>query len=158
MVNVFGGDSHDWAKEATPPQTPQAAADEESRKSKDSSSSDCGDFDLPDCDCDLPGCDFSLMILSSLALGRLLRHSPGTSRPRRSRPTVPGRAGMVAIRGYQKWLSPRLRARCRHIPNCSAYGMEAVGRYGLLAGSRLTADRIRRCKAPTPHGTADPVP
>ena len=65
---------------------------------------------------------------------------------------------MAAIRGYQKWLSPRLRAKCRHIPNCSAYGMESVRRYGLAAGSQLTADRIRRCKAPTPHGTFDPVP
>jgi putative membrane protein insertion efficiency factor len=123
---------------------------------------DCGDCGVPSCDCDFPGCDFSLMILTSLTLGGLFRHTPGVlarpGRPPRKRPTVPGRGGMLAIRGYQKWLSPRLRAQCRHIPNCSAYGMEAVRRYGLLTGSQLTADRIRRCKAPTPHGTSDPVP
>ena len=139
------------------------AADEEEKKSRwDDCSPDCGDCGSPSCDCDLPGCDLGLMMLSYLALGRLFRHTPGTparpTRPPRSRPTVPGRAGMVAIRGYQRWLSPRLRAKCRHTPNCSAYGMEAVQRYGLLAGSQLTADRIRRCKAPTPHGTVDPVP
>lgn len=119
---------------------------------------DCGDCGTPSCDCDLPGCDFGLMLVSAATLGLVAGKAGKTRKPARSRPTVPGRAGMVAIRGYQKWLSPRLRARCRHIPNCSAYGMESVKRYGLLAGSQLTADRIRRCKAPTPHGTVDPVP
>jgi putative membrane protein insertion efficiency factor len=71
---------------------------------------------------------------------------------------MPGRAGMAAIRGYQHWISPRLRARCRHEPSCSVYGMEAVRRYGLRFGSHLAANRIRRCTAPTPYGTVDPVP
>jgi uncharacterized protein len=140
----------------------RSAEDEEKKNRWEDCSPDCGDCGAPSCDCDLPGCDFSFMVLTSLTLGRLVRFTPGRparpTRPARTRPSVPGRAGMVAIRGYQRWLSPRLRARCRHIPNCSAYGMEAVRRYGLLAGSHLTADRIRRCKAPTPHGTPDPVP
>jgi uncharacterized protein len=117
---------------------------------------DCGS---PSCDCDLPGCDLGLMVISSLALGRLFRLRPG--KVRRSAggpPTVPARVGMVAIRGYQRWISPRLRTRCRHVPHCSAYGMEAVRRHGLRMGTHLTADRIRRCTAPTPHGTIDPVP
>lgn len=141
------------------------SAEEEQRKERwwEDCAPDCApDCGTPDCSCDFPGCDFSLMVLTSITLGRLFRHTPGIparpTRPPRRRPTVPGRGGMLAIRGYQKWLSPRLRAKCRHIPNCSAYGMEAVKRYGLLAGSQLTADRIRRCKAPTPHGTPDPVP
>jgi putative membrane protein insertion efficiency factor len=141
------------------------SAEEEEKKSRwEDCSPDCGDCGAPSLDCDLPGCDCGFMMLSPLtvgllALGRLFRLSPGKpTRPPRTRPTVPGRAGMMAIRGYQRWLSPRLRAKCRHIPHCSAYGMESVRRYGLLAGSQLTADRISRCKAPTPHGTVDPVP
>lgn len=144
----------------------RAAGEEEKKSRWEDCSPDCGDCGAPSLDCDLPGCDCGFMMMSPvtlgiLALGRLFRASPGNGRPAhrpRNRPTVPGRAGMAAIRGYQRWLSPRLRAKCRHIPNCSAYGMESVQRYGLLAGSQLTADRIRRCKAPTPHGTVDPVP
>jgi uncharacterized protein len=120
---------------------------------------DCSPDCSPNCDCDLPGCDCGFMMISALTMGRLFRLGPPPRRPsRRSRPTVPARAGMVAIRGYQRWVSQRLGTRCRHVPNCSAYGMEAVRRYGLRAGTHLTANRIRRCAAPTPHGTIDPVP
>ncbi len=139
----------------------RSAGDEEKKSRWEDCSPDCGDCGAPSFDCDLPGCDCGFMMLSPVALGviALGRLLPGRSARRpRNRPTVPGRAGMAAIRGYQKWLSPRLRAKCRHVPNCSAYGMESVRRYGLLAGSQLTADRIQRCKAPTPHGTVDPVP
>ncbi|UWZ40224.1 membrane protein insertion efficiency factor YidD [Dactylosporangium roseum] len=65
---------------------------------------------------------------------------------------------MVAIRGYQRWLSPHLPTRCRQIPSCSDYGLRAVQWYGLVEGSRLTAARIRRCNPSTPRGTHDPVP
>jgi putative membrane protein insertion efficiency factor len=159
MVNISGGAGQpDWSQKVPPPQAQQ----DESRKNRwEDCLPDCGS---PNCDCDIPGCDCSLMMLSSLALGRLFR--PGNRRgrrlvpvrPPRPRPTAPGRVGMAAIRGYQRWLSPHLRTRCRHTPTCSAYGMEAVRRYGLMTGTQLTADRIRRCTAPTPHGTHDPVP
>ena len=110
---------------------------------------DCGAPDCPDCS---PDCDCNLF----LVLGVLATNTP--TRPPRSRATGPGRAGMVAIRGYQRWLSPHLATRCRQIPTCSNYGLEAVRRYGLVAGSRLTAARIRRCNPSTPRGTVDPVP
>jgi uncharacterized protein len=110
---------------------------------------DCGGGDCDCGDCDLP-CDLSFTLLGLIATA-----TPG---PPRQRVTLPGRAGIVAIRGYQRWLSPRLPIRCRHVPNCSAYGMAAVRRYGLVVGSRLTAGRIRRCTAGTPYGTSDPVP
>jgi putative membrane protein insertion efficiency factor len=104
---------------------------------------------LPDCDC-VP-CDLNLMFLGAIALS-------APRRPARTRPTAPARAGMFAIRGYQRWLSHRLPTHCRHTPTCSAYGMTAVRRYGLTTGSRLIAARLQRCKAPTPFGTYDPVP
>jgi len=111
---------------------------------------DCGDVScLPDCDC-------SLLVLPNLVLRLMSANAP--TRPPRARPSGSGRAGLLAIRGYQRWLSPRLPTRCRQVPTCSNYGMEAVRRYGLVAGSRLTAARIRRCNSSTPRGTLDPVP
>lgn len=116
--------------------------------------------DAPSCDgigcdgCDAcGGCDF---MLGTLILGSMAISAP-TRKPR-GRTTGPGRAGMAAIRGYQRWLSPHLPTRCRQVPSCSNYGMEAVRRYGLVVGSRLIAARIRRCNAATPFGTLDQVP
>jgi putative membrane protein insertion efficiency factor len=112
---------------------------------------DCGGGDCGGADCDCAPCDLNLTLLGLIA-------SAAPGRAPRPRATVPGMVAMAAIRGYQRWLSPRLRVRCRHVPNCSAYGMEAVRRYGLVVGSRLTAARIRRCNPGTPRGTSDPVP
>lgn len=62
-----------------------------------------------------------------------------------------------AIRGYQLLLSPFLPMSCRFHPTCSAYGIEAVSRHGVLAGLWLTARRIARCH-PWHSGGLDPVP
>ncbi|GAA3304955.1 hypothetical protein GCM10020218_105580 [Dactylosporangium vinaceum] len=111
--------------------------------------SDC----LPDCDfCD---CDCSPFMLGSLLS---LMAIPAPRRAPKPRATGPGRAGIAAIRGYQRMISPHLPIRCRQVPSCSNYGLEAVRRYGLVEGSRLTAARIRRCNPSTPRGTVDPVP
>ncbi|HTJ39864.1 MAG TPA: membrane protein insertion efficiency factor YidD [Dactylosporangium sp.] len=119
--------------------------------------------DVPNCDCDgcdgldgCDGCDCNPFMLASLLLGALAITTP-TRKPRRDA-SLPGRAGMAAIRGYQRWLSAHLPTRCRQVPTCSNYGLEAVRRYGLVVGSRLTAARIRRCNSSTPRGTHDPVP
>lgn len=119
--------------------------------------------DVPSCDCGgcdgldgCDGCDCNPFMLGSLLLGAIAVTTPTTG-PRRG-PGRPGRVGMAAIRGYQRWLSPHLPTRCRQVPTCSNYGLAAVRRYGLVTGSRLTAARIRRCNASTPRGTHDPVP
>ncbi|WP_426513810.1 membrane protein insertion efficiency factor YidD [Dactylosporangium sp. McL0621] len=123
--------------------------------------SDCDlsgcDFDLDFCDgCDgCDGCDCNPFMLGSL-LTMMAIAAP--TRPPRRRTSGPGRAGVVAIRGYQRFLSPHLPFRCRQTPSCSNYGLEAVRRYGLVEGSRLTAARIKRCNPSTPRGTHDPVP
>jgi putative membrane protein insertion efficiency factor len=117
------------------------------RKSRDvSDCCDCGDCDLP--------CGFDLMLVL-VPLLRLV--APDATRARRT-PSVPARAGLAAIRGYQRGISAHLPARCRYTPTCSEYGAQAVQRFGLLTGSRLTAERIARCTHGIPHGTPDPVP
>ncbi|WP_373277238.1 membrane protein insertion efficiency factor YidD [Deefgea rivuli] len=54
-------------------------------------------------------------------------------------------------------ISPLLGPRCRFIPTCSQYGIEAVSRYGPVKGSWLTTKRLCRCH---PWGGCghDPVP
>ncbi|MEK5778199.1 membrane protein insertion efficiency factor YidD, partial [Acinetobacter nosocomialis] len=46
------------------------------------------------------------------------------------------------IRFYQIALSPLLGPRCRYIPTCSQYALEAVHRYGAIKGSWLAVNRV----------------
>ena len=68
-----------------------------------------------------------------------------------------GRLLIGLIRAYQLLLSPFLPASCRYYPSCSAYGAEAIGRHGALAGLWLTLRRILRCH-PWGGMGLDPVP
>ncbi len=71
------------------------------------------------------------------------------------------RLAVAAIDAYRSAVSPRLAAtgivRCRFTPTCSAYGREAIARYGSPRGFALTLGRIVRCH-PWARGGADPVP
>lgn len=65
---------------------------------------------------------------------------------------------MLALIGfYRRWISPMMGPRCRFIPTCSAYGLEAIQRHGPWRGGWLTLRRISRCHPFTPCG-CDPVP
>ncbi len=67
-------------------------------------------------------------------------------------------AVLLALIGfYRYWISPLLGPRCRFIPSCSAYGLEAIARHGAARGSWLTLKRLLRCHPWTPCG-CDPVP
>lgn len=62
------------------------------------------------------------------------------------------------IRGYQRWLSPGLPARCRFRPTCSAYALEAIEKYGVRKGGFLALKRICRCHPFYKGDIFDPVP
>jgi putative membrane protein insertion efficiency factor len=71
--------------------------------------------------------------------------------------TWPARIILGLIRFYQRAISPRLPPACRYTPSCSAYGVEAVERFGAVRGSWLTVRRLLRCHPFGGQGY-DPVP
>jgi putative membrane protein insertion efficiency factor len=95
--------------------------------------------------------------LFHLSTFRVLLLATPTRKPT-ARTTAPARAGLAAIRGYQRWLSHRLPTHCPQTPSCSHYGLAVVRRYGLVQGARLAGGRIARCTPAVPRGTADLPP
>lgn len=67
------------------------------------------------------------------------------------------RTAVAAIDQYRARISPRIArfTRCRFKPSCSAYGREAIQKYGLFRGTGKTAGRIARCGPWTVAGTVD---
>jgi len=61
------------------------------------------------------------------------------------------------IRIYQGVISPFLGAKCRYTPTCSAYGLEAIKKYGPLKGGWLAFKRFLSCH-PWGKSGYDPVP
>jgi putative membrane protein insertion efficiency factor len=61
------------------------------------------------------------------------------------------------IRCYQIAISPLLGPRCRYIPTCSQYALEAVALHGAGRGSWLACKRVCRCHPWGGQGY-DPVP
>ena len=67
------------------------------------------------------------------------------------------RVAIGAIDQYRAHVSPHLRGIvvCRFTPTCSAYGREAIRKYGFLTGGWRAAKRIARCGPWTKMGTID---
>jgi putative membrane protein insertion efficiency factor len=61
------------------------------------------------------------------------------------------------IRCYQVAISPWLAPRCRFVPTCSGYAIEAVMKHGACKGGWLAVRRISRCH-PWGGSGYDPVP
>ena len=72
-------------------------------------------------------------------------------------PSLAARLLLVAIRSYQVTLAQVLGGRCRFVPSCSAYAVEAVARHGAIRGGWLAACRLARCQ-PLCRGGLDQVP
>ncbi|WP_265447042.1 membrane protein insertion efficiency factor YidD [Flexivirga meconopsidis] len=127
------------------PSTPDAAANPD--KSQRKGSCDCDICDAIDC------CDLFTLWLPMVIVWRSLRALPATT------PVQDGSLGQrIAIRlvgAYQLGVSARRASPvCRSVPNCSAYGIEALRRHGVLRGVVLIYRRLRRCS----QGGFDPVP
>ncbi len=58
---------------------------------------------------------------------------------------------------YRYAISPLLGPRCRHLPTCSQYALDAIDLNGVWIGGWLAMGRIARCH---PWGTSgyDPAP
>lgn len=65
---------------------------------------------------------------------------------------------LIGLIHLYRWvMSPVLGPRCRYLPTCSAYAIEALRQHGLWRGARLASLRLLRCH---PWGSSgyDPVP
>ena len=59
---------------------------------------------------------------------------------------------LLAVRFYQRFVSPLRPPTCRFYPSCSAYAVTALSRFGPLRGGWLTIRRLGRCHPWTPGG------
>ena len=68
-----------------------------------------------------------------------------------------GKGIISLIRGYQLFISPiMLPGKCRFVPTCSQYFIQAVEKYGPFRGSVLGIRRLLKCH-PFHEGGYDPL-
>ena len=70
---------------------------------------------------------------------------------------LPRNICVALLRAYRAVISPLYGDVCRYYPSCSAYTLQAIQRYGVVAGIGLGAWRILRCH-PWAKGGVDDVP
>jgi putative membrane protein insertion efficiency factor len=63
----------------------------------------------------------------------------------------------LPVRFYQYFVSPLMGPRCRYVPTCSSYAIEAIETHGALKGGWLGLKRLLRCHPWGGFGY-DPVP
>ncbi|NBC13866.1 MAG: membrane protein insertion efficiency factor YidD [Gammaproteobacteria bacterium] len=64
---------------------------------------------------------------------------------------------VLLIKVYKYVISPMIGPRCRFLPTCSDYALEALARHGPARGGWLALRRIARCH-PWGESGYDPVP
>lgn len=67
------------------------------------------------------------------------------------------RRALVGAIGVYRAFSAVRPPRCRFIPTCSAYAVEAIGVHGALRGGWYTVRRLAKCHPLGPYGV-DQVP
>jgi len=67
---------------------------------------------------------------------------------------------VALVRQYQTHASPSVSSivRCRFRPTCSEFSIEAVRKFGILEGAKLSAIRLWHCRRDVQLATSDPVP
>lgn len=63
--------------------------------------------------------------------------------------------GLITV--YKYVVSPLLGPKCRYLPTCSSYAMEAIDQHGPFKGGYMGLRRILRCH-PWGGSGFDPVP
>ncbi|MFZ1109796.1 MAG: membrane protein insertion efficiency factor YidD [Rhodomicrobium sp.] len=66
-------------------------------------------------------------------------------------------AAKTPVYVYRTAISPLLGPRCRHLPTCSQYALDAIDLNGAWIGCWLSLGRIARCHPFGTHGY-DPAP
>jgi len=64
-------------------------------------------------------------------------------------------SALLAIRIYQRFVSPHVPTQCKFEPSCSKYGYASIEKHGVIVGGAKTAWRILRCNPFTKSGTVD---
>lgn len=65
---------------------------------------------------------------------------------------------LALVRFYRRAISPHMAPRCRYIPTCSQYALEAIEKYGAMRGGFMAMRRVLRCHPFSRRGPYDPVP
>lgn len=73
------------------------------------------------------------------------------------KPSLSTRILLSVFRFYQTAISPLFAPRCRFLPTCSEYAVQAVQRHGAWCGGWLALRRVCRCH-PFHPGGIDEVP
>lgn len=60
------------------------------------------------------------------------------------------------IKFYKAYISPLTSPKCKYIPTCSQYALDAIEKYGAIKGGCMALFRILRCN-PFSKGGYDPV-
>jgi len=61
------------------------------------------------------------------------------------------------VHGYRLAIAPLLAGRCRYLPTCSAYALDALAEHGAARGGLIALRRLLSCHPLGGHGF-DPVP
>lgn len=65
---------------------------------------------------------------------------------------------ILPVRFYRRFLSARMgRGKCKYLPTCSQYCIDALREWGVFRGLLLSLWRVLRCN-PFSKGGYDPVP